>query len=111
MTGRIRINMGVASLACVSLFSRDIERMIVPTAISQPDNERAVSGVSCQGKLGINKPGNKKIRAAPKVNKPPIIAKTIFNPAGKALSGSAGLEDALLSCHIYAVTKIGGGRR
>lgn len=47
--------MGVARMARVWLFSRDIESIIVPTAISQPDNERAVSGGSCLGKLGINK--------------------------------------------------------
>jgi hypothetical protein len=51
------MNIGVASLARVWSFSRDIVSMIVPTAISQPQSERAVSGVNFQGKTGISKLG------------------------------------------------------
>ena len=87
--------MGVARMARVWLSSRDIESIMVPTAISQPDSERAVSGVSCQGKLGINKLGNKKISAAPTVNKPPTIAKSLFNQVERTLSEFTGLKDAL----------------
>ena len=88
--------MGVASLARVALFSKEIESISVPTAISQPDSERAVRGVSCQGKTGINKLGNKKTRAAPMVKKLPILTNNLFNQSGRALADSLKLEDALL---------------
>src|SRR5512145_1543606 len=70
-----------------------IRRMIAPSAINQPARERAVRGVSCQGKAGINKSGNKKTKAAPMVNKPPRLISNLFNQRGSVLFVSVELGD------------------
>src|SRR5688500_18349317 len=82
--GRIKMSIGVASRTRVRSFSRDIQSMSVPTAISQPESERAVRGVNCQGKTGMRKLGKKKVTAAIKVNKLPQMISSRFSQEGMA---------------------------
>lgn len=88
------MNISVASLDRVRSFSRTIESIIVPISISQPLNERAVSGVNCQGKMGMSKFGKMKTRIAPMVSALPQMANSRFNPKGSGSSDAAELDAA-----------------
>src|SRR5688572_10292717 len=84
--GRSRIRNGVPRRTRARSFSRAIAIRITPRIMFQPQSERVVSGVNCQGKFAISNVGKMNALSAPKATRLPPIQNRERIQAGRGES-------------------------